>query len=238
MTESVAADKADNLPITRLVISEIDDICGEIEGIFNTMFDRLSVEYDVVGKDPIKLASSMSLSIGRDYFRGGRAALLAGQLISAGSLARASAENLADLAYIMKNPDKYASKYVDSKKNFKKAMNDAVVQGVDGLNDNRTMKQANKWTNSSVDDRVSGLSIAGLYDLLCYFAHPNPGALIYFDNTKFYEGQLNLVGQLITGSAVFLQGMATLSLGWNDIEGRIDNCAARLGISVFEESVK
>ncbi len=220
-------------------IPEIDSIVKEVSDKMLDMYEEFQQRNADVKADYSKGTAMIVFRLGLDYFTTARDALHKGQVISGGSLVRTALENIADLFYIYDKPDKYPKAYVESMEAFKTIMIKVALKDRKSLAQSRELKQANKWTNATIEDRIkaSGDSLLNIYDLLSYFGHPNPGSLTYITNSKLKDAQLNLLKQANCMSALTLMSVV---LNHSDISTinveELDKIARKLGIQLAPDS--
>jgi len=154
-------------------------------------------------------AALIAFRLGFEYFITSRDALMKDLVISGGACLRTGLENVIDLLYVYSNPGKYTEPYVLSMSKFDEVMRQAAVKDFSEVIKSRELKQANKWTGASIEDRLmaSGDSLTTVYDLLSYFGHPNPGALNWTTSPGRLQGQLNLLKQSNCMNAFVLMAM-------------------------------
>lgn len=179
--------------------------------------DRVFIEYASQKFDQKadfqKRTAWIGFRIGNDYFKGAKDALLNEMLLSGTNLVRSGLENLGDLFYIyctQEKTDKYVKAYVESMSKFTRAMVMARLKGFDATAQGRLLRQANKWTDANIEQRLkaTGPAILTVYDMMSYFSHPNPGAVTYLENPKLLTAQINLVKQCNCMAAINLMGLA------------------------------
>lgn len=147
-----------------------------------------------------KGVSLIGFRIGLDYFTGALTTLKSGNILSGTTLIRCGLENIADMYYIFcAGPKKqiYARKYVESIEKFRKVSSTVVGKDVGQIGSDKLMRQINKWTDASIDDRLksTGSSLQAIYDLFSYYSHPNPAAMIFLTNQDLKAAQINLLKQ-------------------------------------------
>lgn len=218
------------------IIPEVDSIVKEVSDKMLDMYEEFQQQDADVKADYSKGAAMIVFRLGLDYFTTARDALHKGRVISGGSLVRTALENMADLFYIYDKPNKYPQAYVESMETFRRIMISVALKDYNVLAKSRELKQANKWTKASIEDRIkaSGDSLLNIYDLLSYFGHPNPGSLTYITNTKLKDAQLNLLKQANCMSALTLMCVV---LNHSDITTvkieELDIIARKLGIQLI-----
>lgn len=202
-----------------VIIYYMLDIHPDIDRIIDDtdkLVDQVTVEYIShkvdVRADYLKGTAYISFRIGRDYFKAAKDALQNELLLSGTNLVRSGLENLGDLYYIYctdGKTNKYARSYIDSIPKFKLAMLLAKVRGLDTTAKERALKQANRWTDASIEQRLeaTGPALLTMYDMMSYFSHPNPAATTYLDNNKLLTTQINLVKQCNCINAINLMGI-------------------------------
>ena len=217
------------------IIPDIDSIVKEVSDKMLDMYEEYQQNNADVKADYSKGAAMIVFRLGLDYFVTARDALHKDSVIGGGSLVRTALENMADLFYIYDKPEKYPKAYVESMDAFKTIMIKVALKDYNILAKSRELKQANRWTNASIEDRIkaSGDSLLNIYDLLSYFGHPNPGSLTYIVNTKLKESQLNLLKQANCMTALTLMGVV---LNHSDIKSikveELDILARKLGFKL------
>ena len=191
------------------IVPEIDEIVDEVSALMSRMIDEFQEMKASFTDEPQKGASMIVFILAADYYASARDVLKKGRIISGGSLVRTGFENLADLFYLYDKPDKYPKTYVDSMQAFKDMMKDVATKDFQELAESRQMKQANKWTGATIEDRIkaSGESLLNSYDLLSYFGHPNPASITYLSNKRLNEAQLNLLKQANCLTALTIMGV-------------------------------
>jgi hypothetical protein len=153
-----------------------------------------------LGKEPVFESIYIAFRLGIDYYTATWSSLDKNLLFPATATARCLFELIIDMLYIHDNTpqktkqDRYAKDYVGSVLEFKKKMLHAAAQkdlGVENVN----VKNVNPWTNASLPDRIehAGPIFSGLYDLLSYGNHPNPGMILYTFKKELGETQAGLV---------------------------------------------
>lgn len=216
----------------------IDTIVKEVSDKVLTIYEEFQQLNPEVKADYSKGAALIVFRLGVDYFVAARDVLDKRLVISGGSLVRTGLENMVDLFYIYDKPDKYPRAYVESMENFRATMIKVALKNYDELAKSRELKQANKWTNASIEDRmrISGDSYLNVYDLLSYFAHPNPGSLTYVTNKRLKEGQLNLLKQANCMTALALMNVV---LKHSDISSvtlqELDVISRKIGIPLIPD---
>lgn len=220
------------------IIPEIDSIVKEVSDKMLDIYEELQQQNPDIKSDYSKGAAMIVFRLGLDYFIAARDVLHKGGVISGGSLVRTALENIADLFYIYDKPNKYPKAYVESMEQFREIMVGVAQKDYNALAQSRELKQANKWTNASIEDRIkaSGSSFLNIYDLLSYFGHPNPGSLTYITNKNLKAGQLNLLKQANCMTALTLMGVL---LNHSDIEKtkveELDVIARKLGTQLIPD---
>lgn len=215
--------------------NEIDDIAKEVTDLMLKIADDFAKAQPDLRTDYLKGASIIAFRLGLDYFATARDALYKGRIISGGAVTRSALENLSDLFYVYDKPDKYPKAYVESMEAFQTIMLAAAGKNTKGLVASRELKQANVWTNATVEQRViaSGGSLLVIYDLLSYFSHPNPGSLTYLNNKTLKDKQVNLMKQANCMTAISLM---KLVLNHTDIKSvkrdDLDKLAQKLGMPI------
>lgn len=218
---------------------EIDEITSQVGDEMKKMFIEYQSIDPSIKDDYLKGAAMIVFRLGFDYFWSIESELSRRSVLGGGALVRLAFENLADLFYIYDKPNKYPEAYVESMSTFRDLMKGAAGKDHNLLASSRAFKQANKWTGATIEDRVkaSGASLVNVYDLLSYFAHPNPGALIYVMNEKLQDGQLNLLKQANCLCALTMMGVV---LNHSDIQSvkieDLDEIAKRLGTRLLEDT--
>ncbi len=221
------------------IIPEIDSIVKEVSDKILNIYDEFQQQNPDINADHPKGAAIIVFRLGLDYFVAARDVLHKGSVISGGSLVRTALENVADLFYIYDKPDKYPKAYVESMEKFREIMIGVAQKDYDALAESRELKQANKWTNASIEDRIkaSGSSFLNIYDLLSYFGHPNPGSLTYITNKNLKAGQLNLLKQANCLTALTLMGVV---LNHSDIvktkAEELNTIARKLGTQLIPDA--
>jgi hypothetical protein len=220
------------------IIPEIDSIVKEVSDKMLDIYEEFQQQNPDIKADYSKGAAIIVFRLGLDYFVAARDTLHKGGVISGGSLVRTALENIADLFYIYDKPDKYPMAYVESMEQFRKIMVKVAQKDYNVLAQSRELKQANKWTKASIEDRIkaSGNSFLNIYDLLSYFGHPNPGSLTYITNKNLKAGQLNLLKQANCKTALTLMGVV---LNHSDIVKtnveELDVIARKLGTQLIPD---
>lgn len=180
--------------------SDVDSIAKEVTDCMLRMYEDFRKTNPELRADYSKGSAIIAYRLGLDYFAAAQDSLHKGRIISGGTVTRAALENLIDLFYVYGKPDKYPKAYVESMEDFRKIMINiaAAKKTIDNLAVSRELKQANRWTGSSNEERVkaSGAVFITFYDMLSYFSHPNPGSLTYIANKSLKEKQINLMQQL------------------------------------------
>jgi hypothetical protein len=178
---------------------DVDNIAKEVTDCMLKIYDDFQKTKPDLIADYDKGAAIIAYRLGLDYFTTARNALYKELIIGGSAVTRSALENLTDLYYVYDKPNKYPMAYVESMEEFRKIMTitGAKNKKSNVLADSRELKQANKWTNAPIEDRVkaSGGPLVNIYDLLSYFSHPNPGALTYITSKKLKDKQLNLMKQ-------------------------------------------
>lgn len=154
-------------------------------------------------------AAMIAFLLGVDYFSSTRDDLARKRVISGGATLRCALENIIDLFYMYDDTEEYAKRYVESMFRFKQIMMNAAGKSTKDLAVSRELKQANKWTDSSIEDRLkaSGPAFINVYDMFSYFSHPNPGSITYSQSTQLRDKQLNLMKQANCMTALTLMGL-------------------------------
>lgn len=219
------------------LIKEIDVIAKEVTDLMLKIYEEFEKSQPNLRADYNKGAAIIAYRLGLDYFATARDALHKGRVVSGGAVTRSAIENLCDLYYIYDKPDKYPKAYVESMEAFRKIMVavGAANKSSDVLAASRELRQANKWTGASVEDRVkaSGNSLVNIYDLLSYFSHPNPGSLTYITNAKLKYGQLNLMQQANCMTAISLIKLVLNHADVTSVKvGELDKVALKLGMPI------
>ncbi|HEX4774324.1 MAG TPA: DUF5677 domain-containing protein [Candidatus Saccharimonadales bacterium] len=218
--------------------ADIDDIVAEVSELMKRVYDGLQQQNIEPKADPSKGAALIVFRLGFEYFIVSRDALHKGLLIGGGAAVRTGLENVIDLLYIYDKPEKYAKAYVESMTKFNEVMRSAAAKGIDAIAQSRELKQANKWTNASIEDRLkaSGNAFITVYDMLSYFGHPNPGSLNYITNKRLKDGQLNLLKQ---ASCISALTMMAVTLKHTDITNitiqELDVVARKLGTQLVPD---
>lgn len=221
---------------------EIDQITKEV----TILLEKLANEYGVMKistkSDYLKGTAWISFHLGREYFMTARDSLNNGRVIGGGAIVRTCIENVADLFYIFdkkNNPNKYARAYVESLEKFRQVMLNAADLSFEEVFDERRIKQANKWTNASIEDRIvaTGKGLSNIYDLFSYFSHPNPGSLTYLMIKSLKEKQINLLKQ---GNCLTALNLMGLVLGYADLKSvtidELDKLARKLGSQMIPDN--
>jgi hypothetical protein len=214
------------------ILPEVDDIVSEVSVLIKRFYERLQQQNIVPEADYQKGAALIVFRLGYEYFIVSSDALLKGLLIGGGSVVRTGLENVIDLFYIYSKPDKYPKAYVESMSRFNEVMKNAATKGFDAITQSRELKQANKWTDASIEDRIksSGGSFITVYDMLSYFGHPNPGSLTYVSNKKMKNGQLNLLKQANCMTVLSMMGVVLNHTGVTSVTVQeLDTVARKLG---------
>ncbi len=189
-----------------------------------------------------KGTAAVAFRLGYGYFKTAFEALAKNNLLGGGLAVRTCLENLSDLYYIFDNTPhrtaKYSKAYVESIEKFRQAMVDAAGKTSEEVFTSGILKEANRWTNASVSDRIeaSGKANSNIYDMFSYLSHPNPGAITYFTSSELKKGQLNLLKQSNCLVAVHLMG---LIIHHSDVESvtfeELDELAVKLGSRITPE---
>jgi hypothetical protein len=214
---------------------EIDKIVQETSKLLSRMYDEFQQINISVTADYSKGAAMIVFRLGLEYYIAARDELAKERVIPGGSLVRSAIENLVDLFYIYDKQGKYPRAYVESMEAFRQIMLRAANKPSAVLANSRELKQANKWTNASIEDRIkaSGPSLLNIYDILSYFGHPNPGSLTYVTNSKLKDGQLNLLKQ---GNCMTVLTLMGVVLNHSDIKTikveELDVLARKLGFQL------
>jgi hypothetical protein len=190
-------------------IDQIVTKTADLMSLIDDEYKSLKVEPSA---DYMKGVAWIGFRIGVDYFFAARDALEKDRLLSGTNLVRSNFENLGDLYYIYCTPGKqakYAKAYVDSMNEFTKVFVLAKLKGFDATAQERALKQANKWTNATIEDRLkaTGKAMLTMYDMMSYFSHPNPGVLTYLDRPSLLSAQINLVKQCNCINAINIMGL-------------------------------
>ncbi len=210
-------------------MSALNDATAEHMNAVFAEFSSLNIKAE---EDPESGVSWTAFHLGRDYFIGARDALNSKHLLTGASSVRAAIENISDMLYIFrdaKSTQKYAPTYVASGNAYKTAVKEAAAVDMLEVFASRTLKQANKWTSASIDDRlhVVGNFMATVYDMLSYFSHPNPAAIDFIGKPQLREAQIDLIHQGNCMTALFMMAIiinqghiSTVSLEELDATGR------------------
>jgi hypothetical protein len=221
------------------IVPEIDEIVKEVSEFMSGMYEEFQQLSPDLNADYDKGAAMIVFRLGLDYFVTARDALHKGLVISGGALVRTSLENLADLFYIYDKPEKYPQAYVESMEKFRSIMLGAANKDTKELASTRELKQANKWTGATIEQRLqaSGDSLINIYDLFSYFGHPNPGSLTYITNKNLKAAQLNLLKQSNCMTALTLMGVV---LNHSDIQSikteELNVTAKKIGFKLAPDS--
>lgn len=217
---------------------EVDQITKEV----SVCMQKILLELGGYKLDPTaeleKGVVYISFHLGREYFLTTRDALNQQRVVGGGSVLRACFENLADLFYIfrtMERTNKYAKSYIDSIEVYRKAVLALHGKDIKKVFAERTTKQVNRWTNASIDDRIKDLSssLMTIYDMFCYFSHPNPASITFMGIPGLREGQLNLAKQAncitsITLMAICINHSNIKSVTYDEL----DTLSRKLGIGM------
>lgn len=217
--------------------SNVDAVAKEVTGCMHRMYESFQKINPDLRADYNKGTAIIAYRLGLDYFATARDALHKGRIISGGTVTRAALENLIDLFYIYDKPDKYPKAYVESMEEFRKVMIKvgAAKKTTEMLATSRELKQANRWTGSSIEERVkaSGAAYINVYDLLSYFSHPNPGSLTYIANKSLKEKQINLMQQVNCMTALSLMKVV---LNHTDVQSvtrdELEKIGSKLGLPI------
>lgn len=199
------------------ILPNIDNIVAEVTELMSKVYNEYQSLDPNVSDDYDKGSAMIVFRLGLEYYIAARDQLNGNHVISGGSLVRAACENMADFFYIYDKPEKYPKAYVESMEAYRKLMLDAASKGSGALAGTRELKQANKWTNATIEDRIkaSGTSLINIYDMLSYFSHPNPGSLIYITNKKLQDGQINFLKQ---ANCLIVLSLMSVVLNHSDIK--------------------
>jgi hypothetical protein len=213
-------------------LPNIDNVVAEVAQHMSNVYKNYQRLNPDVHANYGKGAALIAFRLGLEYFVTTRDILANGHVISGGSLARTAFENMIDLFYIYDKPEKYPKAYVESMEAYRKLMAAAANKVSNTLAQSRELKQANKWTNATIEQRITAISgsFLTLYDMLSYFSHPNPGSLTYITNEKLQASQLNLLKQANCLTALSLMSVV---LNHSDITStkreELDNIAQKMG---------
>lgn len=209
-----------------------------------TLMTKVNAEYDVLNINPqedyLKGTAWIGFKIGFDYFMAARQSLIDEHLLSGTSLVRSGLENLGDLFYIYCAPKKqykYAKAYVESTARYNGVMLIARAKGLDTVSKDRIMKQANKWTEATIEQRLeaTGPSILTVYDMMSYFSHPNPAVVTYLQKPKLLHAQINIVKQCNCIAAISLMGLSINHANINNIEyTELNEISTKLGFPLMQ----
>jgi hypothetical protein len=218
------------IPGIDIIAKDVTDLMLKIHDEFHQTQPDPRADYD-------KGAALIAYKLGLDYFSTSRDALCKECIVSGGAVTRSALENLSDLFYIYDKPDKYPKAYVESMEEFKNIMLriGAADKSADVLATSRELKQANKWTNASIEDRIraSGSSLVNIYDLFSYFSHPNPGSLIYLVSKDLKTKQLNLMQQANCMIAISLMKLVLKHTDVTSVTNDdLEKVASRLGMAI------
>lgn len=191
-------------------IDRLIDETTELMEKVHSEYQALEIKSD---EDYLKGTAWIGFNIGYDYFMAAKQSLIDEFLLSGTGLVRSGLENLGDLFYIYCSPkkkDQYAKAYVESIARYNGAMVIAKIKGLDVTAKERLLKQANKWTGASIEERLqaTGSSILTAYDMMSYFSHPNPAVMTYLQKPRLLNAQINLVKQCNCITAISLMGLS------------------------------
>lgn len=219
---------------------EIDRLIEET----TVLMTKVLGEYGTLNIDSMKdnLAGTayIGFRIGYDYFMAAKQSLIDEHLLSGTCLVRSGLENIGDLFYIYCTPkkkDQYAKAYVESTARYNGAMVMAKIKGLDVTARERLLKQANKWTGASIEERLqaTGPSILTAYDMMSYFSHPNPAAVTYLEKPRLLKGQINLVKQSNCMTAINLIGLSISNANIKDVtRSELNKIAMELGFPLMQ----
>lgn len=192
---------------------EIDRLIDETTVLMEKVRDEYQALEIKADKDHLKGTVWIGFNIGYDYFMAAKQSLINEYLLSGTGLVRSGLENLGDLFYIYcapKKKEKYAKAYVESTARYNGAMVIARIRGVDTTAKERLLKQANKWTEATIEQRLqaTGPAIITVYDMMSYFSHPNPAVMTYLQKPRLLKAQINLVKQCNCIAAISLMGLS------------------------------
>lgn len=218
--------------ITKEVSACIEKIRAELEGY---KLDPSS--------EPKKGVVYIAFHLGREYFLTARDALKQRHVVGSGNVIRACFENLADVFYIFKTPErteKYAKQYILSLEVYRRKMLGLHGEDIDKVFKERKIKQVNKWAgNASIDDRLNDLSttLTTVYDMFSYFSHPNPASLTYLGIPGLRDAQLNLSEQVNCHIAVVLMMICVTHSDLQSVTAaELNELAKKLGTSLMPEN--
>ena len=100
------------------------------------------------------------------------------------------------------------------------------------------LNNVNQWSSSNITERLrdlGGTSMLTTYDMLSYFAHPNPGSVEYIINGELRTGELEIIESGICVNAVHLIAIMISHSGIKSVSKlELEAVAQRIGTSVFE----
>jgi hypothetical protein len=215
----------------------VDIVSKEVSTIMHKIYDDLQKMQPDLNANYNVGAAVIAFRLGLDYFEAAKDALDKGHIVSGGALARCALENLSDLFYVYEKPEKYPKAYVESMEEFKRMMLATSIanKGTDALAASRELKQANKWTDSSIDDRIraGGNSLVNMYDLLSYFSHPNPGSLTYLIDQDIKSKQINLMKQTNSMTALSLANVVLSKTSAKSVQRQdLESIALKLDLPI------
>lgn len=175
-------------------IHDLEDATAELVANAYDDFRQKSDNFDT----NVSKALSIVFRLSVEYFFCTRNLLDNKQTLTSGAIIRLGIENLADLNYLLSNPDKYVEDYLKSTKKYHDVMVKSFSLAFKSSDGRRGLKQAARWTNASIDDRIkfSGDAFVNLYDMLSYFSHPTPGTSIFLNDNKLGEGLRPILRQM------------------------------------------
>lgn len=195
--------------------SEVIDLRAKLQDEFNEVQNDLNAY--------VKRAVKVAFLLGTDYFDGA-AHLLSHNEYMAGMLVRANIENLADIVYILNQPEQ-ANNYINKGMNqFAPKMREAFNKSREEIFDKEllTFAKVNPWAIKEVkgknmdkpklihiEERINFAHDHGfpylmnVYGFYCFFAHPNPGT-IRFGTAKRQDQRIKQVATLLCDNNVII----------------------------------
>ena len=213
---------------------DIDTVVSETSELMRRVYEELHQKKINPENDHQRGTSLIAFLLGFEYFITSRDALTKGMVIGGGMGVRTGLENIIDILYIYSNPGKYTEPYISSMNKFNQVMYQSAGKDFSEVMKSRDLKQANKWTNSSIEDRLAacGESLTTAYDMLSYFGHPNPGALNWVLNAERKDGQLNLLKQTNCMNALVLMTIVQNFTDGNKVSfTEINQVAQKIGFT-------